>query len=260
MGLPLLFHSWSRTGAFLLPTLGMAQVLSLGSCLVEIREPQGPPTRTLVLLPGWNYSREAWCKQSRVCTEALRRGYRLLLFEMGKSIYASATFPETRPDWRAYPTLRTLLDTVLPELKRRQLLLPKGNFLLGLSTGGRGVVMLLAHTGTLFQGGAALSGDFDPHLDPRDPLLRGWYGPYSERWDTVDNPLRLAARIQAPLFLAHGVADKVVPYQHTQRLYETLRQVHPTLPVQIHLDPTGGHDFPFWEKYALHALDFFDTL
>lgn len=236
----------------------MAQTFLLGSCLVEVRDPSAPPRRVLVLLPGWNYSRKAWCEKSSLCEEALKRGYRLILLEMGKSIYASRAFPETHPEWRWYPTLSTLLDSVFPSLVEQRLLLPGQSYLMGLSTGGRGVVMILAHTGMLFRAGAALSGDFDPHLDPRDRLLTGWYGPYSQRWDTVDNPLRLAVQIERPLFLAHGVADRVVPYQHTQRLYEVLRREKPTLPCQLHLDPQGQHDFTFWEKYGRQALDFFE--
>lgn len=236
----------------------MAQVLRLGSCVVEVREPPEPARRVLLLFPGWNYSRTRWCEASSVCNEALRRGYRLLLFEMGKSIYASQVFPETRPDWRGYPTLRTLLDTVFPELQRRRLLEKGKGYLLGLSTGGRGVVLILAHTGDFFAAGAALSGDFDPHLDPRDPLLTGWYGRYSQRWDEVDNPLRLSEKIQRPLFLAHGVADGVVPYQHSQRLYTHLRTHLPHLPVELRLEPRGAHDFAFWDKYGRLALDFFD--
>ncbi|MCX8113196.1 MAG: prolyl oligopeptidase family serine peptidase [Bacteroidia bacterium] len=236
----------------------MAQTFQIASCLIEVREPARPVRRTLILLPGWNYPRTRWCDSSSVCTEALSRGYRLLLLEMGKSIYASQVFPETRPDWRSYPTLRTLIDTVFPELQRRHLLENGKGYLLGLSTGGRGVVLLLAHTGALFAAGAALSGDFDPHLDSRDPLLTGWYGRYSQRWDEVDNPMRLAQRIQRPLFLAHGVADPVVPYQHSQRLFEHLRSVRPDLPCVLHLDPKGKHDFTFWDKYGRLALDFFE--
>lgn len=238
----------------------MAQVLRLGSCVVEVREPPQSATRALVLLPGWGYSRTAWCEKTSVCTEALRLGYRLILLEMGKSLYASQAFPETRPDWRAFPTLRTLLDTVLPELKARGFLPEGRTFVLGLSTGGRGVVMLLAHTGTLFRAGAALSGDFDPHLNPNDPLLKGWYGPYSERWDRVDNPLRLLPQVQVPLFLAHGVQDDIVPYQHTQTLHQLWQKFHPDLPCPLYLDPTGRHDFAFWEKYGRKAIEFFQSL
>lgn len=236
----------------------MAQMLRLGACLVEVREPPRAAIRSLLLLPGWNYSRTCWCDSSKICEEALQRGYRLILLEMGKSIYASQVFPETRPDWRSYPTLRTLLDTVFPELQRRNWLLPQNNFLLGLSTGGRGVVLILTQTGELFTAGAALSGDFDPHLDSRDPLLTGWYGRYSERWEKVDNPMHLITNLRRPLFLAHGVADPVVPYQHSQRLYQRLQTLKPDLPCELHLDPTGKHDFTFWEKYGRMALDFFE--
>lgn len=236
----------------------MAQVFRLGTCVVEVREPPSPTDRTLFLLPGWNYTRTKWCEQSAVCTEALRRGYRLVLLEMGKSIYASQSFPETRADWKVYPTMRTLLDTVFPELQRRGLLTAGKGYLLGLSTGGRGVVLIMARTGKLFAAGAALSGDYDPHLDTRDPLLTGWYGRYSQRWDAVDNPMRLAEKLQRPLFLAHGIADPIVPYQHSQRLYDRLKQLKPDLPCELHLDPKGKHDFAFWDKYGRMALDFFD--
>lgn len=236
----------------------MAQVFRLGSCVVEVREPLHPAEKVLFLLPGWNYPRTRWCEHSSVCTEALRRGYRLVLLEMGKSLYASQSFPETRADWKVYPTMRTLLDTVFPELRRRGLLLPEKSYLLGLSTGGRGVVLILAQTGKLFAAGAALSGDFDPHLDTRDPLLTGWYGRYSQRWDVIDNPMRLAEQIQRPLFLAHGVADPIVPYQHSQRLYQRLKQLNPDFPCELHLDPKGKHDFAFWDTYGRMALDFFE--
>lgn len=242
----------------------MAQVVRqsflLGTCWVEVIEPPAGAHKTLILLPGWNYSRRAWCEKSSVCEEALRRGYRLLLLEMGKSIYASRVFPETRADWRQYPTLITLRDTVLPALEQKSLLPPNQTYLLGLSTGGRGVVLLLAQLGRYFRAGAALSGDFDPHLDPRDPLLTGWYGRYSQRWDQVDNPLRLAASLEKPLFLAHGVQDKVVPYEHTLRLHERLQQLRPSLRLELHIDPQGGHDFAFWDKYGRKALDFFESL
>jgi dipeptidyl aminopeptidase/acylaminoacyl peptidase len=236
------------------------QTLTIGSCTVEVREPTVPVRRVLVLLPGWNYTRRCWCDSSRICSLALAKGYRLILLEMGKSIYASATFPETRRDWRAYPTLRTLLDTVFTALQENGYLWPGRSFLMGLSTGGRGVVMILSHTGQLFRAGAALSGDFDPHLDPRDALLTGWYGPYGPRWESTDNPLRLSERIQVPLFLAHGQKDRIVPYQHSRRLYEHLKAKRPDLLLVYREVPDAGHDFSFWERAGEWALTFFDEL
>jgi len=237
-----------------------AQTLTLGSCTVEIREPAEKVRRVLVLLPGWNYSRRCWCDSSRLCALALQKGYRLILLEMGKSIYASAVFAETRVDWRHYPTLRTLLDTVFPVLVEKNYLWPGRSYLLGLSTGGRGVVMILAHTGRLFRAGATLSGDFDPHLDPKDPLLTGWYGPYGPRWTHTDNPLQLSERIEVPLFIAHGQKDRIVPYEHSRRLYQHLLSKRPTLPIIYREDPNAQHDFTFWEKAGEWALRFFEEL
>ena len=237
-----------------------AQTFSWGTCTVEVREPIRPAQRVLVLLPGWNYSRRCWCDSSRVCSLALAKGYRLILVEMGKSIYASDVFPETRADWRHYPTLRTLIDTVFPALLEKGFLWSGRSYLLGLSTGGRGVVMILAHTGRLFRAGAALSGDFDPHLDPKDRLLTGWYGPYGPRWENVDNPLSLSERLQVPLFLAHGQNDPFVPHLHSRRLYQHLQKKRPDLTVVYREVPHAGHDFTFWEQAGEWALEFFESL
>jgi len=240
--------------------MAWAQTLTAGSCTVEIREPHRRAERVLVLLPGWNYSRRAWCDSSQICQVALAQGYRLILLEMGKSLYATAIFPETRADWQKFPTLRTLLDTVFPLLQAKGYLWAGRSYLLGLSTGGRGVVMILAHTGQLFRAGAALSGDYDPHLNSRDALLTGWYGPYGPRWETTDNPLRLVQHIEVPLFLAHGCQDAIVPTAHSARLAQQLKKMKPELLSQYREDPVGGHDFFFWEKAGLWALDFFQSL
>ncbi len=227
---------------------------------MEIRDPVTPPKAVLLLLPGWNYPRTCWCDSSRVCEAALQEGYRLILVEMGKSIYASKVLPSTRQDWASYPTLKTLTDTVLPALMRGGYLWPGRTYVLGLSTGGRGVVMLLSQTGKLFRAGAALSGDFDPHYHPRDPLLVGWYGPYNPLWDSLDNPLRLALKIESPLYLAHGMRDRIVPVHHSAKLHAILQAERPQLRCLYETDPTGGHDFAFWEKYGLRALAFFRDL
>lgn len=238
----------------------LGQILKLGTCIVEVREPSTSPKAVLMLLPGWNYSRTCWCDSSRVCEAALREGYRLLLLEMGKSIYASQVLPTTRRDWAGYPTLRTLLDTVFPALIQDGYFWPGRTYVMGLSTGGRGVVLLLAHTDTLFRAGAALSGDFDPHHNPKDPLLVGWYGPYGPLWDSLDNPLRLALQIRSPLYLAHGKRDRIVPAHHSATLYKVLQAKRPDLLCLYEEDPAGGHDFTFWEAYGLRALAFFRDL
>ncbi len=53
------------------------------------------------------------------CKRALAEGYRLILPEMLKSTYATHYFPETRNDYRAYPTLTWVIDTLIPELKKK---------------------------------------------------------------------------------------------------------------------------------------------
>lgn len=71
------------------------------------------------MLPGWNFSKDKTCNETSFCKRALAEGYRLILPEMLKSTYATHYFPETRNDYRAYPTLTWVIDTLIPELKKK---------------------------------------------------------------------------------------------------------------------------------------------
>jgi pimeloyl-ACP methyl ester carboxylesterase len=238
------------------------QTLNISGMLVDIVQPTAPYRGDMLVLPGWNFSRTDWCDKSALCTQARAAGYRLILPEMGKSIYATRTYPETRADWRTLATLTFVVDTLLPALQaQHKVLLPGGNnYLVGLSTGGRGVAMIALRTGKLFKAGAALSGDFDQTLQPTDNLMRGWYGPqpqFPDRWTGEDNPARNAARLQVPLYLGHGEKDNIVPVAHTLTLHRALQQHNPLLRTHLHLDPAAGHDYTYWNSEVQNVLKFF---
>lgn len=238
-----------------------AQHLTIGHTPVSIIAPKADHRGDILVLPGWNYGRMLWCEQTRLCDSASAQGYRLILPEMGKSVYASRYYPQTRADYRQRLTLTWVTDTLLPELQAKGYLRPGGaNYLLGLSTGARGVVLVAQRTGTLFRAGVALSGDYDPSLDTTDALMRNTYGPYSRfssRWQGEDSPLANVAKLRVPLLLVHGQQDKVVPWRHSQLLADALRKVQPSLSVKLLLLPNGAHDWDFWGKQTATALDWF---
>jgi predicted esterase len=235
-------------------------VFSLGGREVELRYPKGVIRGSLLVLPGWDHSRSRWCNETQLCNQALAEGYVLILPEMHRSIYASQYFAETHADLRTEASLPWLTDTLFPLLQKRwQLLLPTGtNFLVGLSTGGRGVLQIALRTGKLFKAGAALSGDFDQTLQPNDNLMRLVYGPYEKfksRWQTTDNPgLQASISLQTPLYLAHGKEDKVVPIFQTDSLYARLTRAGKT--VEIGRNDTAGHTYGYWNSEVPHMLDF----
>ncbi len=239
------------------------QTIEIAGMKIDILSPKGEVKGDILVLPGWNFTRTEWCRQSELCRMARTSGYRLILPEMGKSIYATFVYPETRSDWRKLATLRWVIDTLITGLQKYQSCLLPGrkNYLLGLSTGGRGVALITQRTGRLFTAGAALSGDYDQTQQPDDNLMKGWYGTLKEhkvRWTGADNPTANAQQTAVPLYLGHGKKDKVVPWQQTQILYDALKRERPRLNVRLHLDEDAAHDWRYWGSEVTNVLAFFD--
>lgn len=235
----------------------------VGSIPVDFRFPRGPAKGAILVLPGWNFSRTDICIKSGFCTKAMKQGYILVLPEMLKSVYSSALFPETRADWRRYPTLHWITDTLIPFCRKQfHIFNEEGkNFLYGLSTGARGVVLVAENTGSLFLSGAALSGDYDQTSMPADRLMTGTYGPYDQfkdRWKGPDNPSLHSDRLKIPLYLAHGKQDVVVPCQQTIDFSRKITMENPGRGHILHLCDTCGHNYVFWNSQTEDVLLFFE--
>ena len=216
---------------------------------------------TFLMLQGWNLPVEDWYTKTSICQKVLSQGYCIVLPDMGKSIYHEKVFPETRSDWKVYPTRKWLCDTLIPLLQKEYALLLENetNYLVGLSTGARGVALTLLEFKKLFKAAAALSGDYNQLKMPADNLMKGYYGPmdlYSERWTNTDNPINKIQEYQTPLYLGHGKLDKVVPAEQTRLFYDSLKKVHPKLKLKLHM-PEAQHDYNYWESETDSILNFF---
>jgi dipeptidyl aminopeptidase/acylaminoacyl peptidase len=134
------------------------------------------------------------------------------------------------------------------------------NFILGLSTGGRGVALITLSNNNLFTAVASISGDFDQTLMPNDKLMEGYYGPHEvnkERWLKIDNPVYMASQWNTPLYLSHGTGDKVVSVEQTKVFYNALRKQNVAPIVKLHLATDMGHDFKYWDSEVDSVLKFF---
>jgi len=216
----------------------------------------------LILLPGWNFPKEDWCLKSSVCKKALLLGYRLILPEMGKSTYQSQNYPETRKDWLVYPTRKWLTEKLIPYLQNTYQILQENenNYILGLSTGARGVLLTTIDLPNLFTAAAALSGDYDQTLIPQDGVMRGYYGEmkqFPERWKTHDNVIYLLKNYQTPLYIGHGKQDAIIPYQQSEILYQHIKKINPDLKIVWNLKEHAGHDYKYWDSEADAVLEFF---
>lgn len=213
---------------------------------------------TILCLPGWNFSATDVCEKSSFCARALSRGYTLILPDMQKSIYATRLNSNTRSDWKPYPQLSFITDTLIPFFRINFNLLyhDNNNYLYGISTGGRGVAMIAMHTGILFKAGVALSGDFIPEKMKDDKLLTGYFGNYNsatEYWNE-NSPYVNYSKIQIPLLLIHGTNDNVVSYLQSEYFYELMKENNKEV---YFIKDNYGHDYGFWNYYTKDVLDFF---
>lgn len=217
----------------------------------------------ILVLPGWNFNRNIWCDSTDFCNLAKQKGYRLVLPEMGKSVYSSNFYPETRKDWIKYPNLTWVTDSLIPVLQKKYgIFISKQNYLLGLSTGARGVILVGIRTDTLFKKAAVLSGDYDQTKMTNDNLIKGYYGLYSKfksRWAQIDNPVHDCNKINFNLFIGHGKKDKVVPYSQSIELFDSIRKHNRGKNVTISISEQHGHNFSYWRSETKNILDFFDS-
>jgi S-formylglutathione hydrolase FrmB len=236
-------------------------VLEINKHKVFIKVPKIKKNGCFLLLHGWNLPAEDWCDKTSLCSKVLEKGFYIVLPDMGKSVYQENNYPETRYEWRIYPTRKWLSDTLIPELQKEYSLFLKTdkNYLVGLSTGARGVALLLLDLTELFKGAAALSGDYAQEKMPTDNLMTGFYGPflkYKERWLKTDNPLSRVKEYKTPLYLGHGKLDQVVPPEQTKIFYDSLKKYHPELKIKLNM-PDARHDYIYWDSEVDNILKFF---
>lgn len=219
---------------------------------------------TFLVLHGWSLPAEDWCNKTSLCDKVLKKGYCVVLPDMGKSVYQEKNYPETRADWRAYPTRKWLSDTLIPILRKKYslLLINENNYLVGLSTGARGVALVLLDFPELFKGAAALSGDYAQEKMPADNLMTGFYGPFhkfKKRWLEQDNPISRIKEYQTSIYLGHGKLDQVVPPEQTIMFYDSLKKYHSSLKMKLDT-PNARHDYLFWDSEVNNILIFFDII
>ncbi|MFT5859949.1 MAG: S-formylglutathione hydrolase FrmB [Flavobacteriaceae bacterium] len=218
---------------------------------------------TIIVLPGWNFPNTGWCDSTELCTEALARGYVLILPQMGKSIYCDHIYPQTRSSWLSYPTRSWMKDEMIPFIQDNfaLLLTEQPNFTLGLSTGARGATLLALDMPELFDGCAALSGDFDQSAFPKDNLYIGYYGQMSQfkdRWTVDDNIITAIDKLEVPMYVGHGTKDKVVDIQHSNLFVKAMEIAGKEY--EYHIDDTAGHTYSYWNSEVGAMLDYFGSL
>lgn len=228
---------------------------SMGRVDVDIYIPRGEVKGDLLVLPGWRFERSRWYKKTGLLSFAESHGYRVVFPEMNISLYASRYHKETRNriKWQKIAGGRWIKEVMIPWLEKNNQIFVKGskNFLLGLSTGGRGVALVALQNQGLFTAGAALSGDYNQAAMQHDRLMTRMYGTFTsfkKRWYTVDNPYHevVKGRWKMPLYLGHGTRDRITPLSETRNFRTVLRKYAPKVPVRYNEARGYGHNFKYW--------------
>lgn len=239
--------------------------VNLAGIPVDLKPNESAYQGDLLILPAWDEKRNAWCTRGRICTKARSKGFRVILPEMGKSVYTQHVYPETRADWKAFPTTQFLIDSLIPALRDEYCLLQEDgyNLVIGISSGARGAIRLIQNLPDLFAGAVALSGDYDPSQMIGDNIYRGFLGRHAdhpERWAVSENLLTSSAGMKTPLYLGHGRKDDLVPYTQTEHFYNSLRKNVPSLHVKLHLPSDRTNGFAYWNTEMNNIFRFFESI
>lgn len=230
---------------------------------VDIKYPKKELKGTILLLHGYNLPHMQWCEKTSFCKLALEKGYVLIIPNFLKTTYQEKFYPETNPLYTIYPTRKWIRDTVITSLQKEMKLLQPGanNFVLGLSTGGRGAALLGLDLPDVFKAAACLSGDFDHYQLPFEKIYHNYYGKFSvhkNRWKTDDNLHAMIKGWKIPVYLAHGKLDKVCPVSQTINFHSLLKKTYPQLDVKLAIVEKAQHDYAFWGSQSVPVLAFFD--
>ena len=219
---------------------------------------------SILVLPGWNLKATEWCEKTTLCKKAKEQGFDLVFVEMQRSVYLKEYYPQTRADYKDYPTRSWLMDSVMNPLFAKNLLATANPvFVLGLSTGGRGAAILALENPEIFSGAATLSGDFNPLLQKNDALMVNSIGPYSkfpELWNGDNNISKRAQAFKVPLYIGHGKLDAVCPLIQSTDFVKTLKTVNPTLRIVTNFPDNQGHTYSYWDSEVAAVLRFFESI
>ncbi len=207
----------------------------------------------LIALHGWGHRAADW-RKTPIEPLAERLGLVVAAPEMGKTVYESRTWPESRPVTGPVPGACWVGEVVLPAV-RSKFPVAAGRAqtaIVGYSTGGRGA-LVVAERYPEFAFAGSLSGTYDlGALQPGTGEYRihakllGERATFPERWraeDVIGDDRREALGAMT-LWLAHGANDAVVPPAQLARMQEFLSGFHRRF--EAVTVKGAGHDFAFW--------------
>jgi hypothetical protein len=232
-------------------------------CKVNFILPKDTIKGSILLLHGWNLPATQWCDSTYFCDNATKRNYALVIPNLEKCNYPLHIYPETLEQYKKYPSLTWIMDSLLVEISEQTALLTEGhkNFVAGISTGGRGASLLSFYMPEMFTACASISGDFNITVMKDEYLYNAWFGPYHKFEDRWKNEC-FAYRCQeycVPSYIGHGKKDNISPVSQSMAMYDSICYYHPEMPLVGNFPDDAYHDYNYWKSETNNILDFFDS-
>ena len=229
----------------------------------------GKNARTLIVLHGYRQAPADWEKRTSIAEYADRYGFVLVCPAMTTTLYESKYYPETVNRWAPAPGGEFITDILVSFIRKNYGLGMdrERTGIFGVSTGGRGALMLAARHPKIFGAAAGLSGDYDSSTMKNDRILTLVFGAYDEnreRWEEEANVLKKAVNLKkTPVYLGHGGRDRVVPPSQTKLLADCLKKLAEDSRGYEHVveeakSDGAGHDWQYWGGLVPEVMKFFD--
>ena len=229
---------------------------------IDIKYPKQKPKGTILILHGWDCKHTEIVENTSFCDSALQHNFTLIMPNLGKCNYMSKIYPETHKNLQSSPTLTWIIDTMIPLLQTNFNLLDstQKNYIMGLSTGGRGATMLAYKIPHLFTAIATVSGEFDITKRPDYYLYYAYLGNYEnhkERWKDECFAFD-CENYFVPTYIAHGLNDNVAMPKNSISMYDSLKLYHQNLRIEKHFVENQGHNYNYWNTETSNILIFFE--
>jgi putative tributyrin esterase len=228
---------------------------------------KGENAKVLIALHGYGANMREWELNSYIEKLANDFNFVIVCPDMGNTIYESKFYPETTVKWAGIPGGKFISENLINYLNNTfSLAYDREKIgIFGLSTGGRGAMLLSALHPDIFGAAAGLSGDYDPLAMTHDRLITSVYGnfkQFEERWKTDDNIMKLADKlINTPLFISHGERDSVVPKEQSWIFAIKLKQLKKKMGGfdVIYIEKKNlMHDWRYWGNMLPEIMEFFN--
>ncbi len=209
----------------------------------------------LLVLPGFGFPVTSISNRTPNRTlfdSYIKEGFVIIQVDMKSSVYGKKGNRLIKNP----PDLATLETRIIRELQTKYGLFNDKNFVIGVSTGGRGAAALIYNTGLPITAAASLSGDFD-YVDRTVGEYQAALKYYGNATDLIEDDFVLKAKrfgLRSPMYIGYGNGASDTYYRNqSKKFIANISEKSKITEVQ----KQGGHEASQWELHIPDVLNYF---